>query len=190
MSLIDQQRNKQTERGMLNTLRFGVISHVDHAQKRLKVDVGLETGWLPWPAEIGRNYKRWRPLREGTQVLVGAIGGDFDQAAIVGVLYTAALDAPSTDPDLDIVQFDDGAELSYHSGTGTMTLRARGDLNISVGGNLVYDVAGVTDATATMHFVQGPVEQTGGDMTSDGVSAQSHKHEKVKAGLDTTGGPL
>lgn len=38
--------------------------------------------------------------------------------------------------------------------------------------------------------IKSPVEQTGGDMTSDGVSAQHHTHDKVKSGVNESGEPV
>jgi phage baseplate assembly protein gpV len=38
-------------------------------------------------------------------------------------------------------------------------------------------------------FILGPVTQTGGDMTSDGISAQHHRHGGVRKGIDKTAKP-
>ena len=39
-------------------LLFGVVFAVDYAAKKLRVREGkLETDWIPFPAESGRNYR-------------------------------------------------------------------------------------------------------------------------------------
>ena len=48
---------------------------------------------------------------------------------------------------------------------------------------------GVMTLQAESIRIIGPVEQTGGDMTSDGISAQHHTHGKVAKGLAKTDEP-
>ncbi len=72
-----------------NLIRIGTIADVDYQGKRLRVKSGeLLTDWLPWPAEIGRNFKHWRPLRDNTQVVLACPSGDPAQALIISMLYS------------------------------------------------------------------------------------------------------
>ena len=65
------------ERLIQNLIRIGTIYAVDESARKIKVTSGkLVTQWLDWPAEEGRNYKRWRPLRLNTQVILASPGGD------------------------------------------------------------------------------------------------------------------
>jgi phage baseplate assembly protein V len=139
-------------------IRLGTIAQVDHAARKLRVQTGgLLTGWLPWPAEVGRNYRRWRPLRTGTQVILACPSGDPAQAVVVQILYTTALDAPSTDPDIDLIEFDDGTLIHYDSAAhrlsidvhGDASVQVEGDATLMVGGDLAATVEGVATLDAT-----------------------------------------
>lgn len=158
---------------------LGLVEEIDHQAKQLKVRSKTLSGWLPWPVEIGRNFKRWRPLRKGTQVILGSPSGDMAQAVVIGMLYTSALDAPADDPDVDVISFENGAAISHNAATG--------DMNITCKGDFILDVSGVFVQKALAHVVEGPVEQTGGDMTTDGLSIQNHTHPE-SIGV-VTGGP-
>ncbi len=165
----------EMNRQLNNLLRIGTLWAVDHENKKLKVKTGdLVTGWLDWPVEIGRNYKRWRPLRVGTQVLLASPSGDPAQGQIVGMLYTQDLDAPSDDPNIDLIQFNGGSFLKHNASNNSIHIHAAGKMTFS------YDRL----------YLQGPVTQTGGDMTSDGTSAQHHKHDGVAPGPSETGEPV
>lgn len=133
----------EINRRIENLLRLGTIHEVDHQTYRLRVKTGdLITDWLPWPADIGHNYKRWRPLRVGTQVILGSISGECEQALIIGMLYTQSLDPPSTDEDKDLIMFDDGSSLEHRSGNlniisaGSLNITAAGAIKISSGSNI------------------------------------------------------
>ena len=118
-------------------IRLGTLAQVDHNARRVRVQSGgLLTGWLPWPADVGRNYRHWRPLRLGTQVVLGCPSGDPAQAVILQILYTDALNAPSTDPNADLILFDDGSRLEHNATTGQITLHAKGNLDLTADGNI------------------------------------------------------
>ncbi|EPJ56351.1 MAG: hypothetical protein OFPI_00180 [Osedax symbiont Rs2] len=120
-----------------NLIRIGTIAVVDHGARKLKVKSGnLLTNWLDWPADIGRNYKRWRPLRLGTQVILTCPAGDPAQAMIIGMLYSNGRESPSIDPNIDLIAFDDGSYLEHHQGNKTLKLHSAGDLTISAAGNI------------------------------------------------------
>jgi phage baseplate assembly protein V len=112
----------ELERRLANLIRIGVIQETNHADKKLRVSMGnTHTAWLPWPAEIGNNFIQWRPLRVGQQVIVIAPSGELNQAVIVGQLYGGGIDAPSTDAQKDLIQFEDGTQIEYDSATHSLT---------------------------------------------------------------------
>lgn len=157
-----------------NLIRIGTIAEADHAARKIRVKSGdLLTGWLPWPAEIGRNYKRWRPLRVGTGVIVACASGDPAQAQVIGMLYTDALVSPSSSADIDMIEFDDGSAIEHNAAAHTLKIHAAGELTLS---------------GSTIKML-GPVTQTGGDMTSDGISAQHHTHGGIAPGGASTDEP-
>jgi phage baseplate assembly protein V len=103
-----------------------------------------------------------------------------------------------TDENIDVVQFNDGTTISYDSSSKALAVECAGTIHISASGNVSVTTAAdcLIQATGTLFLeaaaikIKGPVTQTGGDMTSDGVSAQGHKHDKVKAGVDKSGEPV
>jgi phage baseplate assembly protein V len=110
---------------------FGTVSEVDHKAKKLRVTEGnLTSGWLPFPAETGRNYRRWRPIKLGQQLIVLCRAGDPNNGVIIGELYCESNDAPLTDENIDIIEFNDGAELRYDSKNKAMTIQSAGELNL------------------------------------------------------------
>jgi len=146
-------RQQELDRRLNNLLMVGTVLAVDHAARKLRVEIGeIRTAWLNWPAEMGRNYRRWRPLRAGQQLLLASPSGDPAQAVIAGMLYTAALPPPSDNPDLDLVEFEDGARIQYDSAahefiaeTGGSCITADRDriLLSSNGSTLELDASGI-----------------------------------------------
>ena len=190
-------------------IRLGTIDQVDHAARKIRVrSGGLLTGWLPWPADVGRNYRRWRPLRTGTQVLLACPSGDPAQAVVVQILYTDALDAPSTDPNVDLIEFDDGTVIQYDSSSHHMTADCVGDITarspslvtvdcpqttftgaVTVQGLLTYQSGMVGSGSAgggSTATITGSIQVTSGDVTADGISLKHHTHPGDSGG--TTGG--
>ncbi len=117
----------ELERRLANIVKIGVIQEANHADKKLRVAMGeTQTAWLPWPAEIGNNFIRWRPLRVGQQVVLVAPSGELNQAVIVGQLYGGGFEAPADDETLDLIQFDDGTKLQYDSSAHCLTAEVGG----------------------------------------------------------------
>lgn len=120
-----------------NLLVLGTIAQVDHAGARVMLDLaGRRTGWLPYPCEIGANFRRWRPLRPGTQVLAACPSGDPANAVIVQILYTDALPPPAALGHVDLIQYDDGTVIRHDS-------QARRTEILCPGGTLVLDATNV-----------------------------------------------
>ena len=112
----------ELERRLANIVKIGVIQEANHADKKLRIAMGnTQTAWLPWPAEIGNNFIQWRPLRVGQQVVLVAPSGELNQAVIVGQLYGGGIDAPSTDAQQDLIQFEDGTQIEYDSANHCLT---------------------------------------------------------------------
>lgn len=107
----------ELQRKLANVIQITVITRVDHANKKLRVRLGAdESGWLEWPAYIGRNFVAWKPLRVGQQVIISCVDGDPAQAVIIGDLYSRLIDAPSTSPLIDLIQFNDGCFIKHTEG--------------------------------------------------------------------------
>lgn len=131
-----------------NVICLGTIAAVDHAAAKVKLSLsGRETDWLPYPAEIGANFIRWRPLRAGTQVLAACPSGNPANAVIVQILYTAALPPPSTDGSVDLIQWDDGTLVRYDSAAKKMDVVSVGDVAVQATGDITAQAAGAVEIT-------------------------------------------
>lgn len=194
-----------------NLLRIGTIAEADFAAKQIRVQSGeLLTNWLPWPCEIGRNFTRWRPLRVGTQVILGSVSGEPEQAVILGMLYSQSLTSPSDDENVDLIQFDDGSYVKHNASDNTTHLHSIGQLslssdapitvttpqpvsingeNVNITSSSAVTIKGQQITLSGSVTIAGAVSQIGGDMTSGGISVQKHTHAGVKAGSSTTTGP-
>ena len=144
--MIDQVRHrlKELERKTENVIAIGTISETDHAAGQVRIKIGeIVTAPLPWPADQGRNYTRWRPLRVGQQVVVACPSGDPAQAVVIAMLYTETLTRPSADPELDVIDFESGTRVTHSAktgdvtvaGAGKVTLTSAGDMTLTAGGN-------------------------------------------------------
>ena len=201
-------------RRFVNMLMLGTIEEVDHEAQKVRVKVGeLITGWLPWPQELGRNFIRWRPLKKGIQCLIACPAGEPTQAVIIQLLYTSELHSPSSNEHMDVLLFNDGTQIQYDSENSVFDMSCAKDVIINIAGNLTAHIAGdvvasvdgstslssagdfniTTDGNfnvkAAQTNIDSPVTQTGGDMTSDGISAQKHIHGDVSAGVAKSGKP-
>ena len=131
-------------RRIAGMLRMGLIEEVDYAhtedgvpRPRLRVRSGeLITGWLPWPAHLGRNRVDWMPLKKDQQVLLAAPGGDVTQAVVAALLHVDGDPPPSTDETEDITRFRSGTTIKHDAETGDLTITGVGDINIKATGNV------------------------------------------------------
>lgn len=63
-----------------------------------------------------------------------------------------------------------------------LTINAGTAINLVVGGTSIKLTGAEIASIAAAHKMKGPVTQTGGDMTSDGISAQRHTHPTAPLG--------
>lgn len=174
-------------RKLANLIGLGTIAEVDPSFARVKADInGRLTGWLPHPADIGNNYRAWRPLRVGTQVIVACPAGDPANAVIIGILYSAALPPPADTADIDVVAFNDGTTLRYDSGAKVLTVISAGDVQVQAAGDLSADIGGAASVTAAGPLtIKAPtIAMTG---TTGGATASLVGNFSLTGNLDVTG---
>ena len=167
------------ERALNLLVGMGKLYEIDYetVPPRARVQLGAEliTDFLPLPDEIGENFRRWRPCRVGTQVLVACPSGDSRQGVIVALYNTEAIPQPETDPAVDLILFEDGTEIRKDGeelridSVVPVYIKAQEitlDGNVTVtGGNLVKEGGSVThDGTAIdkthVHLIIVPVPST------------------------------
>ena len=202
------RRLQDLERRLNNQAMIGTILEVDHAARKLRVEIGeIRTAWINWPTEMGRNYRRWRPLRKGQQVVLASPSGDPAQAVITGMLYSSALSAPSDNPDLDITEFEDGTRTEYDSAAHVIKIHCVGDIVIENANSITIETGTTLDITAggpaTLKApsvmvdspdstftgsvtIKGPLTYTSG-MTGSGGSGAS---ASISGGVSVTGGDV
>ncbi|MCK0743566.1 phage baseplate assembly protein V [Chromohalobacter nigrandesensis] len=172
-------RLQELERRLNNLLMVGTILEVDHAARKLKVKVGeIRTAWLNWPTEMGRNYRRWRPLRKGQQVVLSSPSGDPAQAVITGMLYSSALPSPSDNPDLDLIEFEDGTRFQYDSADHVIKIHCVGDIVVENAKSITVNTGTTLDITA------------GGDATLKAPTVTVDSPQSTFTGAVTIQGPL
>jgi phage baseplate assembly protein V len=162
-------------RKLASLIRFGTITGIDVSdatQPRVTCDCGgLETDLLPWHAMRAGGTKYWSAPTVGEQVIVFAPGGETSLGFVLGGFYSSDNPAPSTDVNVDMVQYPDGSTVTYDSNTHAMTV------NVSNNGNVTVNVAGGTvtvnckDATVNADdsvTLNTPKTHLTGDLTVDG----------------------
>lgn len=183
-------KTAELHRLIQNLCRVGTITELDHAAHKVRVKTGENiTAWLQWPADIGRNFIRWRPLRVGTQIILLSPSGDISQGQIVGMLYSRDQSAPGSEETTDSVVFEDGTAINYNSADHTLTVDCTGgvvihctDASITASGAAIVDAASgatvTTDGNATIEaggnaeiFASGnAVVEAGGDANVKGTT--------------------
>ena len=160
-------RLEELERRVAQMVIRGKVSAVDHGRHVARVSYGdgMTTAWLQWkPIRTGKATVWWAPeVGEGVTVISD---GDLSLGEILPGSYHDAMPAPSSDPDLFLIEWGDGSTLSHHrgdkhfdlnvAGPGTATVTAEGGVLINGNTKIVGNVE-----------VVGNVHSTGG-MAADG----------------------
>lgn len=174
--------NSELNRLINNLARLGTIAEVDHAARTVRVKTGDNTtAWLAWPADVGKNYVRWKPLAVGIQVIMLCPSGDLSQGVIVGTLYTDSQAPSETSDTVDVIEFSDGTSIAYNSDSSTLTIdgpdavvinctnasvTASENAVIDAGGNAEISAGGNAEISAV-----GDVAATGASVTLNGGAA-------------------
>lgn len=196
-------------RRLTNILRPGTVEAIDHAAARLRIRSGdILTDWLPWLTHRAGATATWNPPTVGEQVLLLAPSGELSAALVLPALYADAHPAPSASPNEHLIEFPDGAVITYNHATGTLsvqgikTLTVEADTHITldapattitgaltVQGLLTYQagLAGTGGGTGTA--ITGNITHAGGTLSSNGIVLDTHTHTGVQSGGSNTGGP-
>ena len=176
----------ELHRRIENLVLFGSIAELDSSKRLVRVrldhaDEGHITAWLPWPADIGRNYIRWRPLRVDCQVVLGCPSGVINNGQILGMLYSAEQQSDSDLEGLDVIEFDDGTRISYDSDnqhlsaelqSGTAYIKAPDKISLDTAQlHVLGDINADGDIKAA-----GDVADKKRSMAADRTISNKHKH--------------
>lgn len=204
-------------RRLANMVRFGRVAMVDHAKRRVRVQSGdILTSWLRWQTSRAGTTRTWSPPTVGEQVMIISPSGEPAAGFVIPAFYCDDHDAPDESPDTHVIEFSDGARISYNhvthhlEATGidtalvdagdAITLRAGTSITLdaplvhSTGQHKVDDLLTYGNGIAgtggeNNNSITGPLTQTGGNLSSNGVVVHTHHHSGVQPGSGNTGAP-
>lgn len=201
----------ELSRRMESQIRLGTIAEVDHAAARCRVQTGgLLTDWLPWMAVRAGATRQWSPPSVGEQALLLSPSGHTGAGIVIPGLYADAHAAPSASPDEHVTDYPDGARIAYNHATGaliatgikTAQVQAAESVTLDtpqthITGELVVDglityragMSGVAGEGGSAITIEGPLIQTGGPLSSNGIVLDTHHHTGVTPGGGETGDP-
>ena len=90
------------------------------------------------------------------------------------------------------VTFADGTVCEYDREAHALNItvpETSGTVTVNTGGEIVLSADTQITLNAPQIVIEGPVNQTQGDITSDGVSLQTHTHSGVESGASSTSPP-
>lgn len=194
-----------------NLIRCGTIHAIRHAQPpRVRVaSGGLVTDWLPWIVLRAGTTATWSPPTVGEQCVLFSPGGDPAAGLVLPALYADHRSAPADSPDVHVIEYPDGARITYDhaassltvAGVATVTVHAAESVTLdtpnthctgalTVDGLLTY-TAGLSgrDGGGNSTAITGPFTHQDGELSSNGVVLHTHVHSDA-GGSGNSGGPV
>lgn len=166
-------------------IRFGLIAEVDHAQAKARVKCGeILTDFIPFITMRSGTTKTWSPPTQGEQCVILAASGELTTACIITGLYTQ--NSPSQSPDEHVIEFADGAKITYNQSSGALVVTGIKTASITAANQIDIDCPTI-NIKGNMN-IDGKVTSTS-DMIAGGISQMKHKHKDVSKGKDKTGEP-
>lgn len=197
-------------RRVANMIRTGRVAEVDHAAARVRVQSGdILTEWLPWQTHRAGNTRTWNPPTIGEQVMILSPSGEPAAGMVIPALYCQDHQAPDTSPDTHVIEYPDGAIISYNhvtsalvaSGIQTGMIQAAVSVTLDTPlthctGKLTVDdlltygngIAGT--GGANNNIINGEFTHVGGELSSNGIVLHTHLHTDVQPGGGNTGTPV
>ncbi|MBT2767611.1 phage baseplate assembly protein V [Stenotrophomonas sp. ISL-67] len=178
-----------------NLLRDGSVTEVDHQRQLCRVRSGeTHTDFIPWLASAAGEFSCWAAPSVGEQVKLLCTDGDLANAVAVRGLYCTQYPAPSTNPDVVMIQFRDGAAISYNAASHALSavLPAGGTVAVQADGgvSITGPVTITGDTTITGQVSITGKAEVSDDVIGGGVSLKQHTHRAVQPGNGTSGAPL
>ncbi|AEX53121.1 baseplate assembly protein V [Rahnella aquatilis CIP 78.65 = ATCC 33071] len=199
-----------------NLVRIGTVAEVDLTAEPpvARVSTGENTtDWIRWAAMRAGTAVTWWAPTAGEQVLLFAPCGDLENAVIMGSLYSDSVKPPDSGAASDVIQFPDGAKVSYDPETGALVVTGVKSASVEALESIAATAPKIT-CTATTSItldtpevictkklscvtfemkqggkMTGNIEHSGGSITSNGIVVHTHKHGGVERGGSQTDGP-
>lgn len=170
-----------------NLIQLGTIDHVDLAAATCRVRVGeIETGDLPWLAARAGTTRIWSAPSVGEQCLLLCPEGDMEGGIVLPGLFSDANPAPASAA-LDLIRFDDGAELSYDAAGAGLKLTLPGGRPLTIVAPAGISMKGPVKVDGKLDCTDTITAAT--DVVGGGKSLKDHVHTKVQAGGTISGPP-
>lgn len=183
-----------------NLIRVGTIIAVDADKWLCRVGTGdLETNWLPWLTSRAGNARTWWMPSVGEQVLLLSIGGELTTAFVLPAIFSDEFSPPSVSPQALVTVFPDGARFEYEPQSSRLLIEGIKNVVIKASEQILLDTPKVLCSalleTSRLLVTEGgemngDVIHSGGQLSSNGVVTDAHKHKGVKTGDGITEGPI
>lgn len=177
----------------LGELTYGRVASVDLKVGRMIVDIGeTQTQPIRWVTGGSGGTRMWSRPKVGEQVILLAPDGDVAGAVAIRGLDCAAF-PPIGDEARELVEFEDGARISYDPQSHTLdaVLPAGGKALIEAPGGIrlvgPVKIEGKVEVDGDMNL-QGKITASD-DVVADGKSLKDHRHTSVQAGGAISGPP-
>lgn len=164
-------RVAELERQIKNIVRPAVVSEVDAAEARARVEFGKDadgepvlSGWLPWLAPAAGGRRVWRAPSVGEQVLVFAPGGELFPAAILPGIFYDDFPAPESSIEREVTIWPDGSSAAFDGAGPTLSIQAAEGTAVEIAAPDGLDITGDVRMT-------GDLAVTGGIIASEDVEA-------------------
>lgn len=184
---------EETDRRLHNLIRYGLVEEVQYSPPRCRVRSGeLLTDWLPWLTPRAGQMCIWSPPETGEEVLLLSLDGNTETAFVLPALFSQDNPPPTNNGGQIHITLPGGCTVVWDTETRALSVSGFDTLDAEGGSvNLRAENITLTGAIALKGdtTIHGSVTQTGGALSSMGVTLHSHVHSGVKAGSDTTGGP-
>jgi phage baseplate assembly protein V len=114
--------NAELNRQIENLIRIGTVFAIDHGARRVRVKSGgVDTNWLKWRVGRAGATRTWDPPTIGEQVMILSPSGVLDNGIVMPSIFSDEFDAPSDNPDEHVVDYPDGARITYNHESGALS---------------------------------------------------------------------
>jgi phage baseplate assembly protein V len=169
-------------------IRLGTVDSVDLAAATCRIKTGdLITGDLPWLTLRAGGTRHWSPLTVGEQCVLICPEGDTLGGLVLPGLFSDANAAPSSE-DLDLVEFADGARISYDATAHALkaVLPDGATAEVTAPGGLTI----TADVTIMGKLSVSETIDADDEITGKGIKLSAHHHKDTQPGAGMTGDPL
>lgn len=154
-----------------NLIRLGTVTEVQYQiPPRVRVKTGeLETNWLVWGERRAGTTRTWDPPTIGEQVILLSPGGDLTGSVVWPAVNSDAHPVPTTDKNVHMVEYPDGATCAYNHQDGKMRVAGIKNLVIEAAEQVTINCnAAVINANESVD-INCPKNTVNGELTVTGL---------------------